>query len=200
MFSGIIQTTGTITHSIQHHTQDLTLTCSTPTNFLKKVSIGESIAVQGVCLTITSFTHHAFTVDISLETLSRTYFSTLQPGKSLNLERSLTLQTPLNGHWVLGHGDGIGNILNRKTSGRSTLFEVLIPKKLMRYMAEKGSVCLDGVSLTINSLTSRSILVNCIPQTLLQTTLGDWRKNSPVHIEVDVIARYIEQLCTHRKH
>lgn len=200
MFSGIIQTTGTIAHSIQHHTQDLTLTCSTPINFLKKVSIGESIAVQGVCLTITSFTHHAFTVDISLETLSRTYFSTLQPGKSLNLERSLTLQTPLNGHWVLGHGDGIGKILNRKTSGRSTLFEVLIPKKLMRYMAEKGSVCLDGVSLTINSLTSRSILVNCIPQTLLQTTLGDWRKNSPVHIEVDVIARYIERLCTHRKH
>lgn len=200
MFSGIIQAIGMISRIIQHDTQDVTLTCSTPVHFLKKISIGDSIAVQGICLTVTSFTHNTFTVDISLETLSKTYFSTLTSGKLLNLERSLTLKTPLNGHLVVGHIDGLGKILNRKPSGRSTVFEVCIPKKILRYMAEKGSVCLDGVSLTINALTARGILINCIPQTLLQTTLRDWKKDSPVHIEVDVIARYIERLCTHRKH
>lgn len=197
MFSGIIQAVGNVIKVVQH-AQDRALTCQAPSSFLTGMGVGDSIAVNGTCLTLTSCTQETFSVDLSTETLARTYFSEICAGDKVNLEKAMTLQTPLNGHLVMGHVDGIGKVTAQTTNGRSTVFEITIPDPLIRYMAEKGSVCLDGVSLTVNRLTQCGIMVNCIPQTLTQTILNAWRVGSKVHIEVDIIARYVERL--HHEH
>jgi riboflavin synthase len=161
---------------------------------LADVRPGDSIAVSGVCLTAVELEGRAFWVDVSRETLSCTTLGTLAPGDPVNLEKALTASTPLGGHWVSGHVDGVGDIRARRPAGRSLEFDIEGPGSLARYIAAKGSICIDGVSLTVNEVSGARFAVNIVPHTLAHTTLGTWQPGSRVNLEVDIVARYLERL------
>ena len=150
--------------------------------------------MSGVCLTVVELSGDAFSADVSRETLSLTTLGDMRPGSMVNLERSLTLSTPLGGHLVTGHVDGLGEVVSRRDEARSVRFHLRVPDDLARYVARKGSICADGVSLTVNGIENGIFDVNIVPHTLEVTTLGDWRTRSPVNLEVDLVARYIERL------
>ena len=147
-----------------------------------------------MCLTATAFSAALFSVDISQETLACTTLSGLREQGAVNLERSLTLQTPLGGHLVSGHVDGVGTVLSKAIDGEGVRFIIGLPKELERYVARKGSICLDGVSLTVNQVQDGCCSVMIIPHTLRHTTLQFWREKTLVNIEVDSVARYLERL------
>jgi len=157
---------------------------------------GESIAVNGVCLTAYNIRKRRFSADVSPETLSRTKLGTLGPGDSVNLERALRLSDRLGGHMVSGHVDCVAAVASRKEVGNYTLFTFSLPKQHVRYVIEKGSITIDGVSLTVNSCDAAEFSVSIIPHTLKITTLGGLKVGSKVNIEVDIIGKYVEKLLS----
>lgn len=193
MFSGIIETTGNV-KSIENCNGDKRFSIDTDQAFMSDINIGDSICVNGVCLTVVDTYQYGFITDISNETLSCTTLSEIQADSKVNLEKALQLGSRLNGHLVSGHVDGIGKIMQRSTDGRSERFVIEIPDSLGRYISKKGSVCINGVSLTVNESDSLSFSVNIIPHTLEETTFGDLVQDDHVNIEVDMIARYLESL------
>lgn len=159
---------------------------------LADVMAGDSIAVNGVCLTAVDHTAHTFEVDISAETQRCT--TGFRAGQRVNLEKALRLADRLGGHLVSGHVDGIGRVVLFEAAGESRRLEIEVPDDLARYIAAKGSVCVDGVSLTTNSVAGSRFAINLIPHTLTVTTLGDLTPGAGVNIEVDLIARYVERI------
>lgn len=193
MFTGIIQAVGKIA-AIEQKGGDARVHIATGKLDMAGVKIGDSIAVSGVCLTVVENSATEFAADVSGETLSRTTWGRRRVGDRVNLETALTLSTPLGGHLVSGHVDGVGRVLSRREQGRSEQFRVKAPDGLSRYIAEKGSLCVDGVSLTVNAVHGAEFEVNIVPHTLIETTLGNLNGGSEVNLEVDILARYLERL------
>ena len=193
MFTGIIQAVGRIAQ-IELGEQDIRLRIETGKLPLAEVSLGDSIASSGVCLTVTELPGDGFWADVSPETLSLTTLGTKGVGDAVNLETSLTLNTPLGGHLVSGHVDGVGRIESVTEDARFWRVRVAAPEKLARYIAMKGSICVDGTSLTVNQVEGASFELTIIPQTWEETVFSEYQAGSPVNLEVDVIARYLERL------
>ena len=163
---------------------------------LEDVALGDSIAVNGVCLTAVALTAHSFSADVSHETLRLTTLGSLQSGDAVNLEYALTLATPLGGHLVSGHVDGVGELLAREADARSERLTFAAPAPLARYIAAKGSITINGVSLTVNTVDANRFSVNIVPHTMSRTTLGALQPGDAVNLEVDLVARYLERLLT----
>jgi riboflavin synthase len=193
MFTGIIETMGSIA-AMQRQGDDMQLQIRRGTLDLSNTHIGDSIAVNGVCLTVVSLTTDGFTADISHETLTRTTLGDLQTGDAVNLEKALLPTTPIGGHFVSGHVDGIGAVVLRETAGQSVHLVISVPKHLAKYIAEKGSVSVDGISLTVNAVNGAEFDLNIVPHTLQVTIINKYQSGRKVNIEVDIIARYLERL------
>ena len=163
---------------------------------LHDVRLGDSIAVNGACLTVAAHDYKGFDVDVSPETLAHTTLGLIRTGMSVNLEPALRLADRLGGHLVSGHVDGVGRVLVREARDHYAFFRVSAPLPLAKYIAHKGSICLDGVSLTVNAIDACDFELLLIPHTLTVTTLGVLKAGSQVNLEVDVIARYLERLTT----
>jgi len=191
MFSGIVTAVGRIA-SATPHGDGIRLRVEAPGFGLDDVAIGDSIAIQGVCHTVVAKSGEAFEVDTSRATLDVT--TGLAAGSAVNLEKSLRLADRLGGHLVSGHVDGVGEVVGFEDLGGSVRLAVRAPAELARYIARKGSVAVDGVSLTVNSIEGRAFEVNLIPHTRSVTTLGRLREGERVNLEVDMIARYAERL------
>lgn len=192
MFTGIIEVLGSIVR-VDTVGGDRRMVFRAP-GLLAGTQIGDSIAVNGVCLTAIEFGDDSFTADLSAETLNLTTAGRWQIGDGINLERALTPAKPLGGHMVVGHVDGVGTLLERSEDARSTRMRFEVPDALARYVARKGSICINGVSLTVNDVEGARFGVNIIPHTLTQTTLGSLQPGQAVNLEVDLIARYLERL------
>ena len=193
MFTGIVQGVGRI-RSVEPHGGDVTLWIATGDVSLADVAIGGSIAVNGCCLTAVRLEPDAFAADLSRETLSLTTAGEWSPGTPVNLEKALTAGQALGGHYVTGHVDGVGEVVSRHEDARSVRMEFRVPAELARYVARKGSICIDGVSLTVNGARGDRFDVNLVPHTLEVTTLGLLQAGSRVNLEVDIIARYVERM------
>ena len=193
MFTGIIQAVGSI-QSREKRDGDAHFTINTGTLDMASVSLGDSIAVNGVCLTAVESSANSFSADVSSESLSRTTLGELKSGSKVNLEMAVTPTTHLGGHLVSGHVDGVGEVMRRWGDARSERFVVRAPKNLAKYIAEKGSICVDGISLTVNGIAGCELELNIVPHTLESTTMGDFRVGQHVNLEVDIIARYLERL------
>ncbi len=193
MFTGIIESIGTI-RDMQPKGGDMRLTIATGKLDMSDVALGDSIAVNGVCLTAVALDSGSFSADVSRETLSLTSLGHLARGSKVNLEKALTLQTRLGGHLVSGHVDGLGEVISRHDDARSVRFSIRAPSLLAKYIAAKGSITLDGVSLTVNKVEGSTFELNIVPHTLQETIIADYRSGTPVNLEVDVIARYLERL------
>ena len=161
---------------------------------LQGVVLGDSIAVNGVCLTAVELGEGQFAADVSRETLSLTTLGDLRPGTPINLEKALTLATPLGGHLVSGHVDGLGEVLERREDARSWRLRIQAPAGLARYIAQKGSICVDGVSLTVNTVHGAQFDLNIVPHTLDETIIRLYQPGTRVNLEVDLVARYLERL------
>lgn len=192
MFTGIIQGMGTLLR-LARRGDDALIEVETDLN-LDDVRIGDSIAVNGACLTATTTTRRSFTADVSAETLGRTDLALLQPGQRVNLEKALRVTDFLGGHIVLGHVDGLGRIQERTLKSGSIVFAIEVESGLTRYLVPKGSVAVDGVSLTVNRCEGNVFYVNMIPHTAGMTTLGFKRKGDRVNIETDILGKYVERL------
>jgi len=193
MFTGIIQTIGRI-ESLQHKNSDIRVGIEIGKLSIDEIAQGDSVAVSGVCLTVVEKTGHGFIADVSGETLSCTVAGEWKVGSTVNLELALTPETRLGGHLVSGHVDGVGEVVKRWSDGRSERFVIRAPASLARYIAAKGSICVDGISLTVNVVNGADFELNIIPHTLLETTMGDFKPGRKVNLEVDIIARYLERL------
>ena len=193
MFTGIIQAVGHIA-AIESGEQDIRLCIESGKLPLEGVSLGDSIATSGVCLTVTELTGEGYWADVSPESLSLTTLGTKAIGDSVNLETSLTLSTPLGGHLVSGHVDGVGHVDDIIEEARFWRVRIAAPETLARYVAMKGSICVDGTSLTVNQVEGCHFELTIIPQTWEETVFSEYRVGSPVNLEVDVIARYLERL------
>lgn len=193
MFTGIIQAIGKIS-ALERRGSDARLRVSADSLDMADVKPGDSIAVSGVCLTVVDMSKKDFTADISAETLARTTLGNLLPGAPVNLEKALLPTTRLGGHLVSGHVDGVGKVHDRQQDARSVRFRVAVPRELGKYIAEKGSVCVNGVSLTVNAVHGAEFEVNVVPHTLAVTTLSELAPGHAVNIEVDLLARYLERL------
>lgn len=193
MFTGIIQAIGKV-RAIDLLGGDARLHIDSGSLSLDSVSLGDSIAVNGVCLTVIDVGPNTFAADISQETLGLTTLGELVVGSSINLEPSLSLASPLGGHLVSGHVDGVGELKSLQPDARSTRMGFAVPQALERYIARKGSITLDGTSLTVNDISAAKIFVNIVPHTLEQTIMGSYKEGSRVNVEVDLIARYLERL------
>lgn len=193
MFTGIIQAVGSI-ESMQDIGGDKRVRLNTAGLALVNVELGDSIAVSGVCLTVIEKHLDGFSADISGETLSRTGLGQLKKKSAVNLEKAVTPTTALGGHLVSGHVDGVGEIISRQADARSVCFSVRTPASLARYIAEKGSICVDGISLTVNTVEGDVFELNIVPHTMDQTTMSDFIVGTKVNLEVDIIARYLERL------
>ena len=193
MFTGIIIALGTIL-GIEDIGGDRRITIEAATLPLAQVNMGDSIAVNGVCLTVISKTGHSFSVDVSLETLARTSLANIQQGALLNLELALTPSTPLGGHIVSGHVDGLAKIVALQEAARSWHVTFAVPQALAKFIAEKGSICVDGVSLTVNGVQGNQFDVMIIPHTYENTLFHSYQVGSQVNIEVDMLARYVARL------
>ena len=193
MFTGIIQAIGEIAQ-IQSKGVDSRFYIRTGTLDLSDVSLGDSIAVNGVCLTAVELPGDGFWADVSTETLRKTALAAIGVGSRVNLEKAVTPATFLGGHIVSGHVDGVGKVVQRETAGRSIHFQIEAPQALAKYIAAKGSICVNGISLTVNDINGAVFDLNIVPHTLAQTTLADCQRGSAVNLEVDIIARYLERL------
>lgn len=193
MFTGIIQDVGRIL-TLEALGGDTRLTVGVDRLDLSRCAIGDSIAVAGVCLTAIAFEPRGFSADVSRETLSLTTIGDWRAGRRVNLEPALRAGDALGGHLVSGHVDGVAEVSERFEQARSQAFRIRVPRPLARYFARKGSVALDGVSLTVNAVEQQEIEVNLVPHTLAVTTLAELAVGDRVNLEVDLIARYIERL------
>ena len=197
MFTGIIQAKGTLAQMVRQGEEAL-LTVSTDLP-LDDIKTGDSIAVNGACLTVTQKKTRGFSADVSAETLAKTNLGLLKTGDSVNLEKALRLTDFLGGHLVFGHVDGLGRIVEKTVRTKSVLFTFEVPDQLMKYIVEKGSIAVDGISLTINSCVRNQFHVNMIPHTVQGTTLGLKRVSEPVNIETDIIGKYVERLMMNNR-
>lgn len=193
MFTGIIEAIGEIA-AVEPRGGDLRITVKAPSLDFKDVALGDSIATNGVCLTAVDLTGDGFVADVSVETLTLTTVGHWKPGMRVNLEKALTPQSRLGGHIVSGHVDGIGEVMSLKQDARSWRYKVRAPKGLAKYIAHKGSITVDGTSLTVNEVTGDVFDLNIVPHTIANTVIGDYKIGSQVNLEVDVIARYLERL------
>ena len=193
MFTGIIEAIGSII-LIEKIDSDKKFVFNTESLDLSDVKLGDSISVNGVCLSVVELQESGFSADISVETLSCTTFNEFEMGEKVNLEKALLLSSRLSGHMVSGHVDGKGNIQKRTADARSERFEIKFPAKLGKYICKKGSICIDGVSLTINEIDGSTFSVNIIPHTLTATTLGELTPGGAVNLEIDLLARYVARL------
>ncbi len=195
MFTGIIVATGRVL-SILDRGGDLELGIEAGALDLARVALGDSVSVQGACLTVTRLAAGAFFADVSRETMAKTTLGTLTAGSRVNLEPSLRVGDSLGGHMVSGHVDAVGTLTAARRDARSWRMQFELPAPLMRYVAPKGSICIDGISLTVNEVEDRRFDVNIIPHTYEFTTLGEHALGGGVNIEIDVIARYLDRLMT----
>lgn len=193
MFTGIVEELGEVVAIEQLNDEAVRLTVR-GTLATSDAKIGDSIAVNGVCLTAVELTADTFAADVMAETLRRTTTGALTVGSQVNLERPVTLATRLGGHVVQGHVDGVGRVINRQPSENWEVVTIEIPIELAKYLVEKGSVTVDGTSLTVASVTNSTFTVSLIPETLRKTTLGQRPVGSLVNLEVDVLAKYVERL------
>ena len=193
MFTGIIEAVGTVT-GLEKRGGDVRLAIDGGEFDLSSAVIGDSIAVNGCCLTVIQLDERVFSADVSRESLGLTTLGALERGSRVNLERALTLAKPLGGHLVTGHVDGIGTVESRTDDGRSVRFRLRAPEALARYLARKGSICVDGVSLTVNEVDGATFGVNIVPHTMEATVFGAYRQGASVNLEVDIVARYLERL------
>lgn len=193
MFTGIIGAIGEVV-GLQQRGGDVRLRIRTGKLDLSDVAMGDSIAVNGVCLTAVELPGDGFVADVSRETLSLTSLGRLKPGSAVNLEKALTLATRLGGHLVSGHVDGLGTVIERHDDARSVRFTIEAPEELARYIAHKGSITVDGTSLTVNAVSGRRFELNIVPHTLQETIMDGYAPGWRVNLEVDLIARYLERL------
>lgn len=192
MFTGIIESMGVV-KKITTKGEDALLEIDTSMN-LDDIKTGDSIAISGACLTVTGISDRGFIADVSAETLAKTTLKSLKRGNKVNLEKALRLDSFLGGHLVLGHVDGVGSICERLEKSNSIIFGVEIDKELSKYVVQKGSITVDGISLTVNRCEKNRFYVNIIPHTARATTLESKRVRDPVNIETDILGKYIEKL------
>jgi riboflavin synthase len=193
MFADIVQAVGEV-RAITPRGGDIELLFGVGTLDLEGVAVGDSISVSGCCLTVTRLTGDSFAADASLETLQVTTLGRWRTGQRVNLEKALRAGEPLGGHYVTGHVDGLATVVGTAADARSLRIEFEVPAPLARYIARKGSVCIDGVSLTVNDVAGSRFGVNLIPHTLEVTTLGACQAGTQANVEVDIIARYLERM------
>jgi riboflavin synthase len=197
MFTGIIEEIGTI-QQMKQTGEAIVLTIGAR-KVLEDVQLGDSIAVNGVCLTVTSFTDRSFTVDVMPETVKATSLRTLTRGSKVNLERAMAANGRFGGHFVSGHVDGIGEIVRKQPVANAVYYDIKVPRELRKYMILKGSVAVDGTSLTIFGLTDETLTISLIPHTREATILGEKKVGDIVNIECDVIGKYVEQFVNGKK-
>lgn len=193
MFTGIIEAKGKIV-ALTPSGGDITLVVSSDELDFGDVKLGDSIAVNGVCLTVTRLDGKRFSADVSKETLALTSLGQLKPNSVVNLEKAMMPTSRLGGHIVSGHVDGLGEVVSLTPDARSIRIDIKAPDGLARYIAHKGSITVDGISLTVNQVQGAVFSLNIIPHTAALTTIGQWQTGSKVNLEVDVIARYLERL------
>ncbi|MDB6060095.1 MAG: riboflavin synthase [Verrucomicrobiaceae bacterium] len=198
MFTGIIEAMGRVV-ALQPRSGDLRVHIATGELDLNGVTIGDSIATNGVCLTVVELPGDGYWADVSRETIAFTTVEQWHVGDSVNLERALTPESRLGGHIVSGHVDGIGEVVARSEDARSIRLTVRAPATLAKYIAHKGSICVDGISLTVNAVNGADFELNIIPHTARVTVIGNYRVGTRVNLEVDVVARYIERLLLGEK-
>lgn len=194
MFTGIIEATGIVSGLRQGSDADWCLTITSEQLDFSDVKIGDSIAVSGCCLTVVALDQHTFSADVSSETLACTTLGKLAVGTRVNLEKAMQATARFGGHIVSGHVDGVGTLLESAAEGSSIRLEFELPVKLAHYVAAKGSICIDGTSLTVNAVKNATFTVNIIPHTQQVTVIGDYKKGQQVNLEVDLVARYLERL------
>lgn len=195
MFTGIVEAVGTIL-AITPKGEDVTITVDAGQLDMSDVHLGDSIATNGVCLTVVAFDECSYRADLSLETLKRTGFSQYQVGDAVNLEKAMLPSTRFGGHIVSGHVDDVGVIVDRQPVGRAMEYWIEVPPHLTRYIAEKGSVTVDGISLTVNDIRKNGFKITIVPHTSQETTVDSFVVGRKVNLEVDVIARYLERLIS----
>ncbi|GLO60137.1 riboflavin synthase subunit alpha [Vibrio sp. MACH09] len=193
MFTGIIETVGKLA-AITPKGDDISITVNSGKLDMSDVKLGDSIATNGVCLTVVAMTENSYTADLSLETLKMTGFTDYQVGDKVNLEKAMLPTTRFGGHIVSGHVDGVGIIVERNQVGRSIEFWVELPEELTKYVAHKGSITVDGISLTVNDLRKQAFKLTIVPHTSDETTINNFQVGTKVNLEVDVLARYMERL------
>ncbi|MBI1451949.1 MULTISPECIES: riboflavin synthase [Acinetobacter] len=192
MFTGIIESLGQV-ESIQNVGGDVRVRIQTDLD-MSDVHLGDSIATNGICLTVIDWGSNWYAADVSRESLNRTTLGTWQVGQPVNVEKAMLPTTRFGGHIVSGHVDVVGEITLLRSDARSLYFEVTAPAEVAKYLAEKGSITVDGISLTINHLNGNVLSLNLIPHTAERTNIGTWKAGTRVNLEVDVLARYIERL------
>lgn len=192
MFTGIVRAIGTVLEASERD-GDRRFSFSLGGLGLEGLRTGASIAVNGVCLTAIEIGDDSFAADVSLETLAVTTFAGLRAGSPVNIEPSLRVGDSMDGHWVSGHVDGVARVLARRREARSTAFTIELPRDLRRYVARKGSITVDGVSLTVNAVRDADFEVNVVPHTAEVTIIGGYEVGTAVNIEVDIVARYLER-------
>lgn len=195
MFTGIIEATGKLS-AIRRQGADLSISISSDNLDFTDVKLGDSIASNGVCLTVTALGKHSFDADVSSETLAYTLFGQYQSGQLINLEKAMLPTTRMGGHIVSGHVDGVSQVVKIEQSGRAWQVWLAMPKHLAHYIATKGSITVDGISLTVNELSQDAFRLTIVPHTAQHTTITALQVGSKVHLEVDLIARYLERLLT----
>ena len=193
MFTGIISAIGDITN-LEQRAGDARLTIRTGNLSLADVQLGDSIACNGACLTVIELTGEGFVADVSVETLNLTTIGNWQTGSRINLEKAMRATDRLGGHIVSGHIDGIGEVMALEEDARSWRFRMRAPREIAKYIAHKGSITLDGTSLTVNIVDGAEFELNIIPHTMTNTVMGDYKVGSTVNLEVDLVARYLERL------
>lgn len=198
MFTGIIQTVGKVV-ALQPSNGDLRLRIESADIVKNDIALGDSIATNGVCLTVVDLPGDGFWADVSRETIAFTTISQWKIGDAVNLEKALTPQARLGGHIVSGHVDGVGEVIRRSEDARSIRFTLRAPDTLAKYIAHKGSICVDGISLTVNAVNGAEFELNIVPHTARMTICGNYQSGTRVNLEVDVIARYLERLLLGEK-
>jgi len=198
MFTGIIAALGKL-ESLHATGGDVRMTVATQELDLSDVKLGDSVANNGVCLTVVEMDNSKLSFDVSRESLERTSLGSLKAGSEVNLEKALAVGDRLGGHFVSGHVDGLGKVIARQESARSVQFRFEVPQGLERYIAEKGSICIDGTSLTVNNVADNWFEVNIIPHTMQETIMSAYKVGTQVNLEVDLIARYLERLLPDNK-
>ncbi|MBC7003980.1 riboflavin synthase [Photobacterium sp. BZF1] len=198
MFTGIIEAVGTIT-ALTPKGKDISVTVDSGKLDLSDVKLGDSIATNGVCLTVVELTGSGYVADLSLETLKRTAFVNYRAGQKVNLEKAMLPTTRFGGHMVSGHVDDVAEVIERSHTGRAIEFWLKAPAHLAKYISEKGSVAVDGISLTVNAIRGDEFKLTIVPHTASETTMEAFTAGRKINLEVDVIARYLERLMMGEK-
>jgi riboflavin synthase len=193
MFTGIIEAVGTL-RTITPKGEDISVTIDAGKLDMSDVKLGDSIATNGVCLTVTALGEQSYQADLSVETLKKTGFVDYSAGDKVNLEKAMLPTTRFGGHIVSGHVDAVGEVVERNQVGRSIEFWIQLPEQLSKYVAEKGSITVDGISLTVNDLRKNGFKLTIVPHTTSETTIDAFQVGRKVNLEVDVLARYMERL------